>query len=283
MREYLDLCDRIINEGVLIKNERTGVNCLTVINADITINVDKGEFPIITTRKSYYKSAIMEIIGYLRGYDKVSQFKGIGVNTWDLNADHNPIWNNNPNKKGEGDLGRVYGVQARHWTNQYKEQFDLLKSVYNDLKSGKDNRGEIITFWNPGEFNYGCLRPCLHSHQFSILDGTLYLNSTQRSQDILLGGNFNLIQCYVLLALMARITGLKPGKAYLKMVNVHMYENQIDLYKEVQSKRIPYKSPKLIIDERIKTLDDILTWVNGDCFNVEGYEYHAPIKYPFTV
>ena len=69
MKQYLDLCQRIIDDGVWIENERTGKRCLTVIDADLTYDVGAGEFPLVTTRKSYYKSAIAEIIGYLRGYD----------------------------------------------------------------------------------------------------------------------------------------------------------------------------------------------------------------------
>lgn len=282
MKEYLELGKKLINEGKWVVNNRTGIRCLTLINNDLTFDVDENRFPLLTTRKSFYKQAIMELIGYLRGYDSVEQFKNIGVSTWDANANENNDWLNNKNRKGDGDLGRIYGVQANDWTNQYGEKFNLIEKVYNDLINGVDDRGEIITFWNPGEFKYGCLRPCMHSHQFSLLDGTLYLNSFQRSQDFLLGGAFNMVQCFTLLKLMSQITGYKPGKAYLKIVNLHIYENQLDLFIKEQLNRTPYKSPKLFINKNINCLESIKS-ITKDDFTIEGYEHHNPIKYPFTV
>jgi thymidylate synthase len=81
---------------------------------------------------------------------------------------------------------------------------------------------------------------------------------------------------------MAQITGHKPGKAYHKLVNAHIYENQIDLMHE-QLKRKPFELPTLKINPNIKTLEDIETWVTVDDFIVEGYEHHEPIQYPFSV
>jgi thymidylate synthase len=129
----------------------------------------------------------------------------------------------------------------------------------------------------------GCLRPCMYSHHFSLLDGMLYLNSTQRSCDVPLGLNFNMVQVYFLLAIMAQITGLKAGKAYHKIVNAHIYEDQLDLMQNTQLKREPFDSPQLIINPDIKTLEDLETWVTVDDFEVQGYQCHEPIAYPFSV
>ena len=98
-----------------------------------------------------------------------------------------------------------------------------------------------------------------------------------------LGLNFNQIQVFVLLALVAQITGNKPGKAYHKIVNAHIYEDQLELMRDVQLKREPFESPKLHINPKIKSLEDIETWVTLDDFTVEGYECHEAIKYPFSV
>jgi|GEM_PF-2463378 len=95
--------------------------------------------------------------------------------------------------------------------------------------------------------------------------------------------NFNQIQCFVLLALVAQITGHKPGKAYHKIVNAHIYENQLELMRDVQLKREPFPSPQLHINPEIKSLEDIETWVSKDDFTVSGYQCHEPIKYPFAV
>lgn len=91
-----------------------------------------------------------------------------------------------------------------------------------------------------------------------------------------------MVQAYVLLALVAQITGLKPGKVYHKIVNVHIYENQIELMKE-QVTRTPYPAPSLVINPEIKTLRDIETWVTTNDFTVVNYQHHEPIKYPFAV
>ncbi|HIE6129658.1 thymidylate synthase [Proteus mirabilis] len=283
MKQYLALCQRIIDEGEWIDNKRTGTRCLTVINADLEYDVANNQFPLITTRKSFYKAAIAELLGYLRGYDNAAQFRAIGCNTWNANANENSAWLNNPHRKGEDDMGRVYGVQGRQWQRPDGSHFDQLRKVVDNLTNGIDDRGEIVTFYNPGETALGCLRPCMHTHTFSLLGDRLYLTSYQRSCDVPLGLNFNQIQCFVLLALVAQITGYKPGKAFHKIVNAHIYENQLPLMRDVQLKREPLPLPKLHINPNIKTLDDIETWVTTDDFSVEGYQCHEAIKYPFTV
>lgn len=283
MKQYLELCQRIVDEGRWVENKRTGQRCLTVINADLEYNVAGNEFPLITTRKSYWKAAIAELLGYLRGYDNAAQFRAIGCNTWNANANENSAWLNNPHRKGDDDMGRVYGVQGRRWQKPDGSCIDQLKKIVDDLSRGIDDRGEILTFYNPGEFDLGCLRPCMHTHTFSLLDNTLYLTSYQRSCDVPLGLNFNQIQVFTLLALVAQISGLQAGKAYHKIVNAHIYENQLELMKTVQLKREPFPSPTLKINPAIKSLDDIETWVTLDDFEVEGYQYHEAIAYPFSV
>lgn len=283
MIAYLELCQRIIDQGTWIENERTGKRCLTVINADLEYRVDNNEFPMITTRKSFYKSAIAEFIGYIRGYDNAADFRALGTKTWDANANLNDAWLNNSLRKGEDDMGRVYGIQGRSWATPEGGHIDQLKKVVDNLSQGIDDRAEIITFYNPGEFHMGCLRPCMHTHNFSLLGETLYLTSYQRSCDVPLGLNFNQVQVYVFLALMAQITGKKPGIAYHKIVNAHIYEDQLDLMKNVQLKRQPFVSPKLIINPKIKTLEDLETWVTMDDFEVVDYQCHDAIKYPFAV
>jgi thymidylate synthase len=283
VRQYLDLCQRIIDEGVWIENERTGKRCLTIINADLEYDVGAGEFPLVTTRKSYWKSAIAEMIGYLRGYDNAADFRALGTKTWDANANENEAWLNNPNRKGEDDTGVIYGALARNFFKPDGGSVDLVRKVVDNLTNGIDDRGEIITFYHPAAFHLGCLRPCMYSHHFSILGNTLHLNSTQRSCDVPLGLNFNMVQCYFLLAVMAQITGLKAGKVFHKIVNAHIYEDQYELMRNVQLKRELYPHPKFSMNPAIKTLEDLETWVTLGDFDVEGYQHHDPIKYPFSV
>ncbi|MBT3529473.1 MAG: thymidylate synthase [Gammaproteobacteria bacterium] len=283
MHQYLKLCQRIIDQGVWVENERTGKKCLTAINADLSYNVAANEFPIITTRKSYWKAAIAELLGYLKGYDNAADFRELGTKSWDANANNNEAWLNNPVRKGDDDMGRVYGVQGRSWQKPDGSKLDQLEKIVSNLSRGVDDRGEILTFYNPGEFELGCLRPCMHTHTFSLLGDTLYLTSYQRSCDVPLGLNFNQIQVFTLLALIAQISGKTPGIAYHKIVNAHIYEDQLDLMRNVQLGRDPFAPPKLSINPDIKSLKDIESWVGIEDFSVIGYEHHEPISYPFSV
>lgn len=113
MEQYLNLCQRLINEGVWIKNRRTGKRCLTVINTDFIYDIANNNFPLITTRKSYWQSAIAEILGYIRGYNSAADFRALGTKTWNANANDNRYWLLNPFRKGPDDMGRIYGVSGR--------------------------------------------------------------------------------------------------------------------------------------------------------------------------
>lgn len=283
MKAYLALSQRILDEGQWVTNARTGKRCLTVINADLEYDVAGNAFPLLTTRKSFWKAAIAELLGYIRGYDNAADFRALGTKTWDANANENTAWLNNPCRKGEDDMGRVYGVQGRGWKTPEGNTVDQLRKLVDNLSKGIDDRGEILSFYNPGEFHMGCLRPCMHTHTFSLLDDTLYLTSYQRSCDVPLGLVFNQVQVFAFLKIMAQITGHKPGKAYHKIVNAHIYEDQVALMRDVQLKREPYPLPQLHINPEIKTLEDLETWVTLDDFSVEGYQYHDAIQYPFSV
>jgi thymidylate synthase len=123
----------------------------------------------------------------------------------------------------------------------------------------------------------------MHTHTFSLLNNKLYLTSYQRSCDVPLGLNFNMVQVYFFLAIMAQITGHEAGVAYHKIVNAHIYDDQYVLMKDVQLKRAPFPAPKFTINPDIKTLEDLETWVTTDDFSVDGYQFHEPIQYAFAV
>jgi len=283
-QQYLALCHRIINEGVWVDNARTGKRCLTVINADFTYDVSQDQFPLLTTRKVFWKGAIAEMLGYLRGYDSAAQFRAIGCRTWDANANENKSWLANPHRKGDDDMGRCYGVQGRDWHNPEGVRIDQYRTIIDKLKRGIDDRRLIMTFHNPGELDRACLDACMHTHHFSVLDGTLYLTSYQRSIDVPIGLVFNMCQVAFLLKVTAQITGLKVGRAYHKLVNCHSYSDQLDLMRDVQLKREPRNPPTFKITPALKTLEDLETWFDPrEHVTVEGYDPHEPISYPFSV
>lgn len=283
MKEYLGLCQRVVDEGVWVTNERTGKRCLTVIDANLTYDVSEGKLPVLTTKKLFWKPAIAEMLGYLRGYTSAAQFRELGCNTWNANANDNEAWLANPYRKGEDDMGDCYGSQGRRFMDRDGKPFDQLKKIVNNLSKGYDDRREILTFWNPAEINRACLASCMHTHTFSVLEDNLYLTSYQRSDDLPLGHGFNQVQVAWLLMIMAQITGLKPAKAFHKIVNAHIYEDQLELFKEVQLNRKPLALPTLKINPDIKSLEDLETWVTLEDFELEGYEHHPAIKYAFSV
>jgi len=291
LKQYIDLGNRIIDEGEWIANERTGKRCLTVIGANLKYDMSERRLPMVTTRDmtvlnflgtSLWQASIGEFLGYLKGYSNAADFRGLGCNTWDANANKNQAWLENPYRKGEDDMGRVYGVQMRRWKNFKGETFDQLREVYEALKTGKDNRSLIIQMFNPGEKHMGCLNACVHTHTFSLVNGVLHLTSDQRSDDIPLGHVFNQIQCGFFLLLMAQITGNLPGTVHHNIVNAHIYEDQL-MTLQVQLLREPRDLPSMAISEDIRTLEDVENIMVPDHCSVLNYHPHPPIKHAFSV
>lgn len=281
MKQYIDLCNRIIETGDWIHNKRTGKNVLTVINADLEYDMSESILPILTTKKVAWKPAIAEFLGYLKGYRFASEFRDLGCNTWDANANENKQWLASGYRFAEDDMGRVYGVQFRDWRSK-RGSLDQLENIYKDLKQGVDNRREIMTAWNPGEEHLMCLPACIHTHTFSLVNRVLHLTSYQRSADMALGVPFNMVQLGMFLLLMAKITGNKPGKVYHKIVNAHIYEDQLNPLR-MQLDRDSFPQPKLHISNRVDCLSNVTMWVTPEHFELEGYKSHPAVKFPFSV
>jgi len=286
MRQYLSLCQEVLANGVLKKN-RTGTDTVGIIGAFRRYDL-AGGLPVVTTKKLAWKSAVAEMLGFLRGYDNAADFRALGCSVWDANANENTQWLENPNRKGTDDLGRIYGVQAREWlldaprVGTSDNTVDQLRMVYEDLKAGRDNRREIVTHWNPGEMDQMSLPPCHLLYQFGIQGDRLCLSMYQRSCDVPLGIPFNIAGYAWLLSVMARITGFKPGVFNHYMHDVHIYVNQIPgITKQLERK--PGPLPRLVIDADIQTLDDLETWVTPDNFDLLDYEPYPAIKFPFSV
>lgn len=283
MKQYIDLSNRVLNEGEWVEHTRSGKRKLTVINADLTYDVSDGTVPVLTTKEVAWRPAIAEFLGYLRGYTNAADFRRLGCNTWNANANDNPAWLANPFRKGQDDMGRCYGAQGRDWRTPEGGSVDQLRSIYESLLKREDNGRLILTFHNPGELDRACLPACMHTHTFSIVGDTLHLTSYQRSADLPLGVPFNMVQCAWFLLVMSKITRLKPGKVYHKLVNVHIYEDQVPIMFAEQVEREPRALPKMHINPFIQTLEDVETWVTPRDFALLNYNPHPKISYPFTV
>lgn len=276
-RQYLNIGKKIIEKGVWVYNDRTGKKCLTIPNATMRYS---EKIPLLTTKSVAVNSAIAEIIGYLRGYTSAAEFRRIGTKTWDKNANETKAWLANHHRKGVDDMGKVYGAVAKDFGG-----VDLIHKVFSDIVAGKDDRGEIISFWNPSVFDQGCLRPCLMQHQFQIIGRKLYLTSYQRSCDFALGIPFNMAQAWFLLKFGCHISGFEFGEVEHHMVNVHLYEDQVDIFRDIQLKREPIRSkPEFRFKDGVKCFADILKddLIAKDYYLLDNYKNMGKIEYPFS-
>lgn len=161
-------------------------------------------------------------------------------------------------------------------------EIDQLKIIVAKLKLGIDDRRLIVSSWQVNILDQMSLPPCHMLFKFGIHGSKLNLSMYQRSCDVPLGVPFNVVGYSWLLMVISKITGYKPGTFTHFMDDIHIYENQINLMKE-QVKRKPKKLPKLKINPKIKSLEDLETWVTTDDFELEGYNPHPMISYPFAL
>lgn len=187
--QYLNHLNELYHNGVDIYNERTGQTCRTLLNLDMTYDASTNKAPVATTRQFNIKQPIAELLGYLKGVTSSADMAALGTKTWDQNANHTEAWLANPNRTGQDDMGLTYGAVAKNWPVMERDEngiyfkgdtIDLIANVVDKLKQGIDDRGLTITYWNPGMFHLGCLRPCMHTYTFSILADTLHVRITQR-------------------------------------------------------------------------------------------------------
>lgn len=240
---------------------------------------------VLTSRKINWKGAVAELLGFMNGYTSAEDFRKLGTKTWDMNANNNTAWLNNLNRKGTDDMGKVYGAVGKDFGG-----INLFEKVYNNLKQGIDDRGEIITYWKPDEFHKGCLRPCMHTFQFVLIAGKLDLIVNQRSSDLLLGSAYNMIQAWAFLYLMCLATGHKQGKITHINANAHIYENQLEAADELLSREMTEYTPTmeltpeaLSLVQSANSFEEIASSLTVDDFIVKQYHHREPLKIPFTV
>lgn len=279
--QYLNLIRNILKHGTVQHNDRTGKDCYFYHGDMLKFDLSTGKFPILTTKKMAVKSMMGELLGFIRGVDNAKDFRDLKCKFWDANANDSVHWLNNPNRKGEDDLGRIYGVQARNWKAHDGSSIDQLKNVIDKLAEGIDDRRLIVTHWNPGEMDLVSLPSCHLLYQFGIRDGHLDLCMYQRSCDVPLGVPMNIASYALMLLLTARITGLKAGVFTHFLWNIHIYEDQLPDVNQ-QLRREPFNPPEMWINPEIKTLEDLETWVTPDDFKLINYQHHGPIKYAFS-
>ena len=259
MKQYLDLLDRILTEGVK-KEDRTGTGTISVFGNQMRFNLEDG-FPLLTTKKLHLKSIIYELLWFLRGDTNIKYLKDHGVSIWDEWADEN------------GELGPVYGHQWRSWPDENGGTIDQIQNVVNQIKNNPDSRRMIVSAWNVAEVERMALPPCHTMFQFYVANGRLSLQLYQRSADTFLGVPFNIASYALLLQMMAQVTGLKAGDFIHTTGDTHLYLNHIEQAK-LQLTRTPRPLPRMIINPDVK---DIFSFRYED-FHLEGYDPWPAIK-----
>jgi thymidylate synthase len=264
MKQYLDLLDRILKEGVK-KEDRTGTGTLSVFGNQMRFNLDDG-FPLLTTKKLHLKSIIYELLWFLKGDTNVHYLQEHGVRIWNEWADEN------------GELGPVYGHQWRSWPDYNGGTIDQIQNVLNLIKNHPDSRRMIVSAWNVAEVEKMALPPCHTMFQFYVADGRLSLQLYQRSADTFLGVPFNIASYALLLMMMAQVTGLKAGDFIHTTGDTHLYLNHLEQAR-LQLTRTPRALPKMIINPDVK---DLFSFEYED-FKLEDYDPWDHIKATVSV
>ena len=259
MKQYLNLIEKVMNEGVL-KEDRTGTGTKSIFGHQMRFDLSKG-FPCVTTKKLHMKSIIHELLWFLKGDTNIKYLKENGVRIWDEWADEN------------GNLGNVYGYQWRSWPTPDGEHIDQIKNVIDTLKANPNSRRIIVSAWNVGEIDKMALPPCHAFFQFYVAQGKLSCQLYQRSADIFLGVPFNIASYALLTMMIAQVCNLKLGDFVHTLGDAHIYSNHFDQTK-IQLSREPKALPKMIINPHVK---DIFKFKFDD-FELINYDYHPHIK-----
>ena len=282
MKQYLKLLAQVRDHGSISSN-RTGIDTKFKMGGMLKFDLADG-FPVVTTKKLAWKAACAEMLGFLRGCNSADLFGDLGCKVWYDNANKEPNWLANANRKGEDDLGRIYGVQAREWKQPTSvgEPIDQLLEVYKCLLTRNDNRRLIVTHWNVSELNQMALPPCHLMYQFGIEQEKLNLAVYIRSSDMFLGLPFNIAGYAWLLSVMAHITSYLPGTLTVFLFNYHIYVNHFEQV-DLQLCRTPRNLPTLLIDPDIQALEDLETWVTMDNFRLENYTPYPALYAPMAI
>ena len=215
----------------------------------------KEEFPIMTLRRTYWKSALDELLWIWQ--KKSNRIEDLGSHVWDEWAGE------------DGTIGKAYGYQLGV-KYQFKEgMFDQVDRVLFDLKNNPASRRILTSIYNFQDLNEMNLYPCAYSMTFNVSGNTLNGILNQRSQDMLAANNWNVCQYSMLLMMMAQASGLEAGELVHVIADCHIYDRHIPAVKSMLEKE-GFAAPKVTLDP---TIDDFYAFTK-DSFKVEGYQYH---------
>ena len=264
MKQYLDLMKHVRENG-MFKDDRTGTGTYSVFGYQMRFDLSAG-FPLVTTKKTFLKGIIHELLWFLSGSTNIKYLTDHDVHIWDEWADEH------------GELGPVYGSQWRSWPGPDGATIDQISRVVSDLKANPDSRRHIVSAWNVAEVDEMALPPCHSLFQFYVADGKLSCQLYQRSADIFLGVPFNIASYALLNMMIAQVVGLKVGDFVHTLGDAHLYVNHLE-QTDKQLQREPRPLPSIRINPEVK---DILGFVIDD-FELCDYDPHPGIKAPIAV
>lgn len=299
--QYLNLLKEVLEKGTENIDRGTGVKSWSVFGRQTRYDLSQ-DFPLLTTKKIYWKGVLHELYWFLSGQTNIKYLVDNNVHIWDdypykiyLKKENVPqltkeefvvkIERDGEFAKQYGELPRIYGEMWRKWPTKRGGTIDQLQWVIDELKEDPFARNAIVTSWNP-EYLYtmarledACRFPICHNmYQLSLKNGKLSLQLYQRTADLFLGVPFNIASYALLTIVLAQILGVKPGEFVHTFGDAHIYENHIEQVKE-QLNREPKAFPSVKIDAKIKNLADFLP----DLVSLENYDPHPAIKGDLTV
>ena len=282
--QYLNLIRKIIKEGNT-KHDRTGVGTKSLFGATMRFDVSSS-FPLLTTKDTYWKGIVEELLWFVRGCTNVKPLQDKKVKIWDGNSTREYLDSIGLTNREVGDLGPVYGFQWRHFGADYIDMHedytgkgvDQLKEVIDSIRNNPNSRRIIMCAWNPKDLKLMALPPCHILCQLYVFEGKVSLQMYQRSCDVGLGVPFNIASYCLLLHMICHITKTKPYEFIHVLGDAHVYNNHIDQLNE-QLKRDPYAFPQLKINREVSSIDDF-TFKD---FSLIGYKHHPKLKMEMAV
>lgn len=263
---FINMCKDIIDNGYSTEGEKVrpkwedGTYAYTIKRFGVVNRYDLSkEFPAITLRKTYVKSAVDELLWIWQ--KKSNNVHDLKSHIWDSWADD------------DGSIGKAYGYQlgVKH---KYKEgMMDQVDRLIYDLKNNPYSRRMLTNIYVHQDLSEMNLYPCAYSMTFNVTGDRLNAILNQRSQDVLAANNWNVVQYAVLVHMLAQVTGFKPGELVHVIADAHIYDRHIPIVKELIT-RPTYPAPKFYMNPDVKDFYDFTL----DDFRIEDYETGPQIK-----
>ena len=259
---YKETCRKILSEGVWDTDREVrprwpdGTPAHTIKTFGVVNRYDlKKEFPIMTLRRTYYRSCIDELLWIWQ--KKSNDVHELSSHIWDSWADEN------------GSIGKAYGYQLGVKHRYQEGEFDQVDRVLFDLKHNPASRRILTNLYNFSDLHEMALYPCAYSMTFNVSGNTLNAILNQRSQDMLTANNWNVVQYAVLVHMLAQVSGLEAGELVHVIADCHIYDRHVPLVEKLLE-REPYPAPKFYVNPEVKNFYDFTV----DDFRLENYRYH---------